>query len=166
MKFESNFNLIKFKNSISNKFGRLCGIDFGTYKIGIALTDESRIISSPFKIYIRKDIKADLNYFANLIVEQRIIGFVIGVALQENGKILNNRLFNLTKKFFQDLFDHEKILNKEIPNYFHDESFSSHITNQMLHEHKFKKGQIARQEDKIAATIILQEAMNEMKEIL
>ena len=162
----NNFDIKIFYDTIKNKEGKLCGIDFGTHKIGIALSDEKKMLASPLVIYIRKkDILSDIDYFINLILKEKIIGFVIGTCIKESGEIENPRLFQLTKIFFEKLLQDSKIADKKIPHYFHDESFSSHISNELLFEMKFNKNQIAKREDKIAATIILQEAIDEMKSL-
>ena len=156
------FDLQIFKNSISSIKGRLLGIDFGTYKIGLAMTDESRILASPYDIYIRKNLVSDINFFVKLILDYKISGIVVGACQKENGDIENPRLFKLTDNFIKDILSDIRIVDLKIPFCFYDESFSSHMTNQYLHEYKFNKNQIAKREDKIAAMLILQGAMAEM----
>lgn len=163
--FIPNFDILKFKADIKNSSGRICGIDFGTHKIGIALTDEKQIIVSPFQIYIRKNLEYDIQQFVNLIKKEKIIAFIIGTVLTESGKIRNQRLFHLTTIFFEKLFNNLLTINCNLPHYFQDESFSSHITNEILHSYNFNKNQIARREDKIAAAIILQEALDEINSL-
>jgi putative Holliday junction resolvase len=156
------FSLEIFKNSISLTKGRLLGIDFGTYKIGLAMTDESGMLASPHDIYIRRNLEADIKYFIKLILDYKISGIVVGACQKENGDIENPRLFKLTDSFIKNILADNKIVDLKIPFCFYDESFSSHMTNQYLHEHKFNKNQIAKREDKIAAMLILQGAMMEM----
>ncbi len=61
--------------------GRLAGIDYGTHRIGIALSDPDRILSSPFETYRRRSIEADAAYFRQLAREERLAGFVVGIPL-------------------------------------------------------------------------------------
>jgi putative Holliday junction resolvase len=157
------FDLSIFKNLISGRKGRLLAIDFGTHKIGLAMTDELKILASPYEIYIRKNIDADIEYFIKIILSNRIVGIVIGACLKENGEIENSRLFKLTYDFINKLLKDGRILKQEISFCFYDESFSSHMTNEYLHAHKFNKNQIAKREDKIAAMLILQGALSEME---
>ena len=43
------------------------GIDFGLARIGIALSDDTKFLASPFITYKRKSEQEDLIYFVNLI---------------------------------------------------------------------------------------------------
>ena len=43
--------------------GRVAGIDFGTVRVGIAITDVERKIASPYENYSRRDQATDEKYF-------------------------------------------------------------------------------------------------------
>ena len=66
--------------------GRLLGVDFGTVRHGLAVSDADRIIASPFDTYQRKDAKQDAAYFAKLVREERIVGLVVGLPLHTGGE--------------------------------------------------------------------------------
>jgi putative Holliday junction resolvase len=59
--------------------GRLAGIDFGTVRIGIALTDSRRTLASPYEIYPRRDPPSDAARFRRLAAEEGIVGSEKGV---------------------------------------------------------------------------------------
>ncbi|OYV76320.1 MAG: Holliday junction resolvase RuvX, partial [Deltaproteobacteria bacterium 21-66-5] len=43
--------------------GRLAGIDYGTVRVGVAVTDARRTLASPYEIYRRRDRAVDARYF-------------------------------------------------------------------------------------------------------
>lgn len=69
-----------------NTKGRLLGIDFGTVRHGLAVSDADRIIASPFDTYQRKDAKQDAAYFAKLVREEKIVGLVVGLPMHTGGE--------------------------------------------------------------------------------
>jgi putative Holliday junction resolvase len=69
-----------------SEFGRVAGIDYGTVRIGIALTDDERSIASPHAVYTRRDRDVDARYFRNLAVGERIARFVVGLPVHLDGR--------------------------------------------------------------------------------
>ena len=65
--------------------GRLAGIDYGTVRIGIAISDPGQLLASPFENYNRGDDHADARYFRNLVDEESLVGFVIGLPIHLSG---------------------------------------------------------------------------------
>ena len=53
--------------------GRLAGIDYGTVRIGIAVTDPDRRLASPLENYTRRGQAADEAFFKRLAEEERIV---------------------------------------------------------------------------------------------
>ena len=69
-----------------NAKGRLLGIDFGTVRVGLAVSDPDRLIASPFETYARKDAKADAAYFQRVVVAEKVVGLVVGLPLHTGGE--------------------------------------------------------------------------------
>ena len=65
--------------------GRIAGIDFGTVRIGVALTDPDRIIASPHDNYTRRSESADAAYFRQLVQRERVTLFVVGLPVHLSG---------------------------------------------------------------------------------
>ena len=151
---EIEFDIENFKNAIGGK-GRILSIDFGTKKIGIAMTDESRRIATPFDIYQRKTLDYDIDFFVHLIDKYKICGFVIGVALIDGQFLGNKRLFFMIRQFVRRIIE-----RKNIPYLFYDEAFSSHASHEELYGFGLTKKQIARQEDKIVAANFLKDVFD------
>jgi len=66
--------------------GRLAGVDYGTVRIGIAVTDRDRRLASPYENYTRGGPKADTNYFCRIAIEEGIVGFVVGLPVHTSGE--------------------------------------------------------------------------------
>jgi putative pre-16S rRNA nuclease len=66
--------------------GRIAGIDFGTVRIGVAVTDPGQQIASPLEIHQRGSLDADARYFQQLAAEQPLVGFVVGLPVHTSGR--------------------------------------------------------------------------------
>jgi putative pre-16S rRNA nuclease len=65
--------------------GRLAGIDFGTVRIGIAVTDPQQRLASPFENYTRRGEQADAAYFRRLAEQEEIQRFIVGLPVFASG---------------------------------------------------------------------------------
>ncbi|MDR0705786.1 MAG: Holliday junction resolvase RuvX [Planctomycetaceae bacterium] len=128
--------------------GCVAGLDFGTVRIGIALSDPERILASPHETYIRQSPNRDAEYFQRLVKEEHVIRFVLGMPLHLNGGLSEKAKEVL--QFGQWL---KKITGIEID--YMDERYTSVEAEYLLHNaHLTNKKRKARR-DKIAAQIIL-----------
>ncbi|MBC7854003.1 MAG: Holliday junction resolvase RuvX [Pirellulaceae bacterium] len=66
--------------------GRLAGIDYGTVRIGIAITDPAQSLASPMEILTRRDMAQDERYFRRLAEQERLAGFVVGLPVHTSGE--------------------------------------------------------------------------------
>jgi putative holliday junction resolvase len=66
--------------------GRLLGVDFGTVRVGLAVSDPDRIIASPIATRERAGADADTVYFRELVAAERIAGLVVGLPVHLNGR--------------------------------------------------------------------------------
>lgn len=65
--------------------GRLAGIDYGTVRVGVAICDPSQSISSPYENYTRQDLRGDAAFFRELVEEETLVGFVVGLPIHLSG---------------------------------------------------------------------------------
>jgi putative Holliday junction resolvase len=65
--------------------GRIIGIDFGTVRIGIAVTDPGQTIASPLEIWQSQNQKTNAKYFQKLQELEDPVGFVVGLPLHMSG---------------------------------------------------------------------------------
>ena len=121
------------------------GIDYGTKKVGIALSSDDGSFAFPREIVPTDDL---LEYLQALIKEEEIQGFVIGQSLASNGQ-------------GNDIAERVQALGKKIeekttkPVFFVREDFSS----VEAHRYQTKKGD----RDDSAAAIILQRFLDKQK---
>lgn len=67
--------------------GKIAGIDFGTVRIGVAICDPERLVAFPYGIYRRRNEKLDLQYFVEFAQNERVVHFVLGLPLHNNGDL-------------------------------------------------------------------------------
>ena len=65
---------------------RLLGVDYGTVRLGLAVTDADRIIASPLEVRERQGEDRDATYFRALVEREHIGGIVVGLPLHTTGR--------------------------------------------------------------------------------
>jgi putative holliday junction resolvase len=128
--------------------GRLAGIDYGTVRIGVAVSDESRIVASPFENYQRRSTQADADYFRKLAESEQIVGFVVGLPIHNSGR--ESQKSEEARRFGHWLRD---ITDRPVT--FHDERFSSVQADQLLGDADLTRNKRRKRLDQVAASIIL-----------
>ena len=78
-------NIKEFKQQIPNRKAIL-GIDYGSKRMGLAVSDISCMISSSYKILYRKNLEEDLKELKKVIAEKEIGAIAMGLPLQMNGQ--------------------------------------------------------------------------------
>jgi putative Holliday junction resolvase len=66
--------------------GRIAGIDYGTVRVGIALSDPERILASPSENYTRRGEKQDAKRMQQLVEEDGVVLFVVGLPVHLDGR--------------------------------------------------------------------------------
>jgi putative Holliday junction resolvase len=72
-------------SEIDPQSGRVAGIDYGTVRIGVALSDGRRKIASPFQNYNRCGPQGDALYFQRLVKNEGVVLFVVGLPIHLDG---------------------------------------------------------------------------------
>jgi putative Holliday junction resolvase len=65
--------------------GRILGLDFGTVRVGLAVTDPDRKFSFPLEIYQRRSAEKDAEYFRELVKREEIARVVVGLPVHLSG---------------------------------------------------------------------------------
>jgi putative Holliday junction resolvase len=110
-------NLDSFIEYNSKNDGCIVAFDYGSKKIGIAVTDVKKIMAFPLKI-IQNDIRLDKN-IDQIFLEYRVSSFVIGLPLDSIGSdrsLMNNDIRKFATKIGQ---------RYDIPYIFIDERMST-----------------------------------------
>lgn len=138
--------------------GRLIGIDAGTKTLGLALSDLARFIASPLETIQRTKFTADATRLLQIAAEHDIAGFVLGWPVNLDGTI--GPRAQATRAFARNL-------NKltPLPIFLWDERLSTAEAERMLIAADASRKRRADVIDKLAATIILQGALNRIRNL-
>jgi putative Holliday junction resolvase len=128
--------------------GRVAGIDYGTVRIGIAISDVNRSIASPFENYTRSGPDADRRRFQRLVKEEDIRLFVVGLPVHTSGHESQKSIE--AKKFGQWLTE-----TTGIPVEYYDERYTSQQAEMMLMQAELTSRRRKKRMDMLAAQIML-----------
>jgi len=135
--------------------GRVLAVDYGTKRVGLAVTDPLKIIASALDTVHSKDV---IQYLIDYSKKEEVECFVVGMPVHLDGSDTNSTVHVKTfVKHLQKAFP-------ETPIHLHDERFTSRMALQSMiiggasKKDRSQKGNI----DKVSATIILQSFMEKM----
>ena len=134
--------------------GRSLGIDLGSKRVGIALSDKLNIIASPFKTLFFNDQKDLLNQLGELINEFDVKTIVLGLPLNMSG------IDSLQTKKIRDF--KSSLLKFKIPIIYEDERLSSVSAKKSMVTQNIKTGHNKPEIDMRAAAIILQQHLDKI----
>jgi putative Holliday junction resolvase len=137
--------------------GRIVGIDFGKVRIGLAISDEMRIIAQPLEtIKATKDPKATVKLIAHaLSCYKNIDAVVIGMPLLLSGK--EGEMSQLVRSFAEIL---KQML--ALPILFWDERLTSSGVEKMLLDFDVSRKKRAELSDALSAIFILQNYLDSL----
>lgn len=124
--------------------GRILGIDYGTKKIGLALTDEIRLFASPHETIPNNELL--WNHLDRLICNYCIDAFVIGIPFHDKGNSFAPQVFGFIKKL-KSLYN--------FPIYLQDESLTSKDSREFLIQTGKRGKKLNQNLDRFAAQAIL-----------
>lgn len=130
-------------------------MDIGQKYIGLALSDDGRMIASPFALYERKGLQKDISYFQKIFKDFPISLVVIGLPMNLDGTMSRHGESIIT--YVERLSSHESF-DKDIV--FWDERFSTMAVERTLLEHNMSRKKREDTIDKLAAAYILQGAID------
>jgi putative Holliday junction resolvase len=136
----------------------LIGIDAGTKTLGLALSDITRTIASPLKVIRRTKFKEDAADLLHTAAVHKVGGFVLGLPFNLDGTV--GPRVQATRALARNL-------NAlcELPILLWDERLSTAEAERTLLEADASRRRRAQVIDKLAATIILQGALDRMRRI-
>ncbi|HEU4379157.1 MAG TPA: Holliday junction resolvase RuvX [Hyphomicrobiaceae bacterium] len=135
---------------------RLIGIDLGTKTLGLALSDVTRSIASGLTTLPRTRFTADAERLLALAAEHSIGGFVIGLPFNLDGS--QGPRAQATRAFARNL---GKLSPRPILLW--DERLTTAAAERSLLEADASRKRRAQVIDKVAATLILQSALDRLK---
>lgn len=125
---------------------RTLGVDYGTKRIGLALSDEIGLTAQPLEVVRRQELAERLGALASEFdIGTVVVGLPTGLAGQEGGSASAARELGTE---ISELLDVDVV--------FVDERFTSRIAERALVESRMRRRERRETIDKVAAAIILQ----------
>ncbi len=147
--------------NIAMKFTTVMGLDFGERRIGIALSDPSRLIASGYSTIDRRKTPDYLKALEAIIREEDVAHIVVGYPLRTDGRKLPG-----DKTEAVDAFIAELEARFGLPTDREDEAYTSSLAQEVLRQrgglrhnrqNKHKREEDKSAIDRVAACFILQD---------
>jgi len=132
--------------------GRALGIDFGTKRVGLALSDRSNMIASPYKTLNYVSEKDLITQLEIIVTKNDIEILVLGLPINMKGK---DTAQTIKVRNFKEILSALRI-----PIVYEDERLSSVSAINSLMLQNVKTGHNKPEIDKTAAAIILQQYLD------
>lgn len=156
-------DLPSFKAALPMR-SRVMGLDIGTHRIGIAVSDETHFMSMPLQTLERQKLKQDKAILDQIIAEKKIGGCVVGWPLNMNGT--EGPKCQSVRDFMGTLLKEYQLLNcagEEMPVFFWDERLSTvAMQRSLISDLDTSRKKRAKVIDQMAAQFILQGALDAM----
>jgi putative holliday junction resolvase len=136
--------------------GRLIGIDAGTKTYGLALSDVTRTIASPLETIMRRKFAIDMQRLFALAGEHQISGLVLGLPRNLDGT--EGPRAQATRALARNLN-----MLSPLPVLLWDERLTTALAERMLIDADQSRKRRAEVIDKLAATLILQSALDRFR---
>lgn len=132
------------------------GFDFGVKRLGVAVSDLTRLVATPYCIIERTNLKKDIEQIRKIVEEKQIGGFVYGLPKQMDGS--EGQTAEMVRAFAL------KVANQiDLPYVFWDERLSSKaVENVLIGEADMSRKKRKKVLDSSAAAYILQGALDMM----
>lgn len=137
--------------------GALMGVDPGEKRIGVAVSDISRLIASSLDTIARAKFAADAEALLKLFDARRCAGFVVGLPLNMDGS--SGPSAQAARAFARNL-----LAKRDAPLLLWDERLSTAAVTRTLLEGDASRKRRGEVVDKMAAAYMLQGALDAMQE--
>jgi putative Holliday junction resolvase len=135
---------------------RLLGLDVGTKTIGLALSDVTRSIATPYETIRRTKFTSDAKILGDIVDKMEVGGLIIGLPINLDGS--EGPRAQSTRAFARNLAKHI-----DLPMAFWDERLSTAAVERHLIEAGASRKRRAEVVDRMAAAYILQGALDRLK---
>lgn len=131
---------------------RTLGVDYGSKRVGLAVSDGLGITARPLDVVLRSDLIAIVtNLVKDLDIAKIVIGLPTSLGGEEGPAAIEARKLGA-----------ELEVATEIPVVYHDERFTSRMAETSLLESGMKRRVRRETIDKVAAAIILQDYLDHL----
>lgn len=129
--------------------GRVLALDIGSHRIGLALSDEMRIIASPNGYLKRTKFEDDISELLVMIEEHQVTQLLVGLPKRLDGS--HGDMADAAKQFANEIHERCGIKIK-----MWDERFSTHAAERVLIEGNVRRSKRKEKIDQTSAVWILQ----------
>ena len=133
--------------------GRLLGLDLGTKRIGIAISDPGRKIASPLRTLKRTKFMKDASIITSLCDDDRVKGLIIGLPINMDGS--EGKACQASREFSRLFHEYSGL-----PILQWDERLSTIAITKTMVQADISRRRQGKVVDKMAATYILQGALD------
>ena len=135
---------------------RIMGLDFGTKRIGVAMSDELLLTAQGRETIQRKELKSDLSLIKSMIDSNGVNEIVVGLPLNMNGTYSEK-----TKEALLFVGELEKTVSFPVKTW--DERLTSMQADRAMLEGDMSRAKRRKLSDRLAAQIILQSYLDSRK---
>ncbi|AXU06398.1 Holliday junction resolvase RuvX [Rickettsia japonica] len=136
----------------------LIAIDYGSKKLGIALSNQERSIAMPLNTITEINKKIVITSLLNIIEKYKVCGVIIGLPIDMRGAVTEQT--NIVMKFAEEL---AKSIN--LPIYLQDERLTTKAANNFLKSFGVNRKDRNNNDDAVAASMILETVLDSIKNI-
>jgi len=145
---------------VSEGSKRALGIDYGSKRIGYAISDDMGWSARPLEVYSRKGLDLDLAYLTELVCSQEVMRIVIGIPFRLNGEA------GPEAQRAHQFVDAVRAAIPSIDVSTRDEALTTYEANALMDKNGIRKSDRRKQlRDAYAAAVILQEDLDELARI-
>lgn len=134
--------------------GRILGLDFGTKRVGAAVSDPGWSIATPLEVYDRRDRTQDARHYRALIAEHEVERVVIGLPVHLTGR--EGASASLARTW-GDWLEAET----GIPVVYYDERYTTVEAEESLIAAGLKRSKRKELRDMLAARLLLQNYLDD-----
>lgn len=129
---------------------RVLGIDYGSRRIGLAISDPDQIIATPLAVIEAEGRPADdAANLAQIAPQHEVAEFVIGLPLNKDGS--EGKQAQVTRQMGRTLAE-----TSSLPVHFYDERYTTHAAIGAMRQAEVRRRKRSDRLDKVAASIMLQ----------
>ena len=136
---------------------RILGIDYGTKRVGLALSDPLGVIAQPLTVLEPQSIPDLLAEIRHLVEQHSIKTIVIGIPIRANG---TERGFSQKVREFGEVLASD--LDIEVV--YWDERFSTQQAERAMREARLTSREMRGKTDSVSASLVLQTYLDHAKE--
>jgi putative holliday junction resolvase len=128
---------------------KLLGVDYGSVRVGLAVTDPERKFAFPLTTYHRRGRDEDATFFRDLVGREEVAGLVVGLPLHTDGR--EGQKAAEARAFGRWLAE-----TTGLPAAFFDERFTTAQAESALWSAGLTHAKRKERRDRVAAQILLQ----------